>query len=94
MTVPEVPTAWVIPDSARREWRRLTAALEDVIPACEADPDKWADAADPDGDAARTCHQCPARVPCREYGVAAREAGIWGGINLTIHTRQNLEPRR
>ena len=39
-------------------------------------------------DAKRVCRGCPVRLPCLEYGLAAREPhGIYGGLSARERTR-------
>lgn len=51
-------------------------------PACRAEPDLWF-SPDPDDTALakRVCSRCPLLGPCRAYGLAAAESGVWGGLS-------------
>lgn len=76
-----------IPAGAHAAWSELAQvlAVDGPAPCEEGAPDAWWPARAGDVDdaalAARCCVDCPARVECLAYALAADERdGIWGGL--------------
>lgn len=85
-----VGQVWGIPAAARDAWSELAEVLhrDGPAPCEEGTPDAWWPTRDADSTdttlAARCCTDCPARVECLTYALAADEQdGIWGGLTAS-----------
>ncbi|TQN44391.1 transcription factor WhiB [Blastococcus colisei] len=77
-----------IPSATQAAWSALAAvlAVDGPAPCEEGDPAAWWPAHGDDPDdvalAVRCCADCPARVECLAFALAADERdGIWGGLD-------------
>lgn len=70
----------------------LHEALGRTPPPC-AEDDRWTSDAPPDvRHAVQGCRPCPAREPCRSYGLAIEaRTGTWGARHLGPRSTRNTE---
>ena len=72
-----------------RAYLRLAQAMAEspIVPPCtNTDPEIWFGGQEEGYDYSRLakqlCKMCPARKPCAEYAIVAKERyGIWGGLS-------------
>ena len=78
-----------------RAYLRLAKAIHEspiVVPCNNTDPEIWFGDQEEGYDFSRVakelCKRCPARKPCAEYAIVAKEQfGIWGGLSPKQRSR-------